>query len=90
MLVLFGQSSGSVPPLDPQVLNTRGSMFLTRPSLAHYLLTREELLWRAGDVLTAVERGTLEPPHRPHLPAGRRGGCASATWSRGAAPASSC
>ena len=59
MLVLFGQSSGSVAPLDPQVLNTRGSIFLTRPSLAHHLLTREELLWRAGDVLTAVERGTL-------------------------------
>jgi NADPH:quinone reductase len=59
MLVLFGQSSGSVPPLDPQVLASGGSLFLTRPSLAHYLLTREELLWRAGDVLTAVERGTL-------------------------------
>jgi len=59
MLVLFGQSSGSVAPLDPQVLNTRGSIFLTRPSLGHHLLTREELLWRAGDVLTAVERGTL-------------------------------
>ena len=59
MLVLFGQSSGPVQPLDPQVLNTRGSIFLTRPSLAHYLLTREELLWRAGDVLTAVEHGTL-------------------------------
>jgi NADPH2:quinone reductase len=59
MLVLFGQSSGPVSPLDPQVLNTRGSLFLTRPSLAHYLLTHEELMWRAGDVLTAVERGTL-------------------------------
>jgi NADPH2:quinone reductase len=59
MLVLFGQSSGSVAPLDPQVLNTRGSIFLTRPNLGHHLLTREELLWRAGDVLTAVERGTL-------------------------------
>jgi NADPH2:quinone reductase len=59
MLVLFGQSSGSVPPLDPQVLAGGGSLYLTRPSLAHYVLTREELLWRAGDVLTAVERGTL-------------------------------
>jgi NADPH2:quinone reductase len=58
-MVLFGQSSGAVPPLDPQVLNTRGSIFLTRPSLAHYLLSREELLWRAGDVFTAVERGQL-------------------------------
>ena len=60
MLVLFGQSSGSVSPVDPQVLNARGSLFLTRPNLAHYLLTREELLWRAGDVLAAVERGTLD------------------------------
>jgi NADPH2:quinone reductase len=59
MLVLFGQSSGPVSPMDPQVLNTRGSIFLTRPSLAHHLLTREELLWRAGDVLAAVERGRL-------------------------------
>ena len=59
MLVLFGQSSGPVPPMDPQVLNTRGSIFLTRPSLAHYLLTREELLWRSGDVLAALEGGTL-------------------------------
>jgi NADPH2:quinone reductase len=41
------------------VLAGGGSLFLTRPSLAHYVLTREELLWRAGDVLTAVERGTL-------------------------------
>jgi NADPH2:quinone reductase len=59
MLVLFGQSSGSVPPIDPQVLNTRGSLFLTRPSLGHYLLSREELLWRAGDVLGAVASGYL-------------------------------
>jgi NADPH2:quinone reductase len=60
MLVLFGQSSGPVPPLDPQVLNARGSVFLTRPSLAHYVLTREELLWRAGDVLSGVGRGALD------------------------------
>ena len=59
MLVLFGQSSGSVPPLEPQILNTRGSLFLTRPSLAHYLLSRDELLWRAGDVFAAMERGQL-------------------------------
>ena len=59
MLALFGQSSGPVPPIDAQILNTRGSLFLTRPSLAHHLLTREELLWRAGDVFTAMERGQL-------------------------------
>jgi NADPH2:quinone reductase len=58
-LALFGQSSGPVPPLDPQILNTRGSVYLTRPSLAHYLLDRDELLWRAGDVLGRVASGTL-------------------------------
>ena len=59
MMVLFGQSSGPVGALDPQILNTRGSVFLTRPSLAHHLLSREELLWRSGDVFTAIERGQL-------------------------------
>jgi NADPH2:quinone reductase len=58
-LALFGQSSGSVPPFDPTILNTKGSLFLTRPSLGHYLLTREELLWRAGEVLAAAEAGKL-------------------------------
>jgi len=60
MLVLFGQSSGPVPPFDPSILNGKGSLFLTRPSLAHHLLTREELEWRAGDVLGAVASGALK------------------------------
>jgi NADPH:quinone reductase len=60
MLALFGQSSGPVPPFDPNILNGKGSLFLTRPSLAHYLLTREELLWRAGDVLKWVASGKLK------------------------------
>ena len=59
MMALFVQSSGPVLPLEPQILNTRGSIFLTRPSLAHYLLSREELLWRAGDVFAAIQRGEL-------------------------------
>ena len=59
MMVLFGAASGPVPPLDPQVLNRKGSLFLTRPMLAHYLLDREELLWRANDVLGAVQSGAL-------------------------------
>jgi NADPH2:quinone reductase len=59
MLVLFGQSSGPVPPFDPQILNRKGSLFLTRPSLAHYIATREELLERANDVLTWVKEGRL-------------------------------
>jgi NADPH2:quinone reductase len=60
MLALFGQSSGPVPPFDPNILNGKGSLFLTRPSLGHYLLTREELLWRAGDVLNWVASGKLK------------------------------
>lgn len=59
-MVLFGASSGPVPPLDPQVLNARGSLFLTRPSLAHYVADRDELLARAGDVLSQVAAGTLD------------------------------
>ena len=60
MLALFGQSSGPVPPFDPGILNTKGSLYLTRPSLAHHVLTREELLWRAGDVLNWVATGKLK------------------------------
>lgn len=60
MLALFGQSSGPVPPVDPTILNTKGSLFLTRPSLGHYLLTHEELLWRAGDVLRWISEGKLK------------------------------
>jgi NADPH2:quinone reductase len=60
MMVLFGQSSGAVPPFDPSILNQKGSLFLQRPSLAHHCLTREELLWRAGDVLGWIASGKLE------------------------------
>jgi len=59
LLVLFGQSSGAVPPFDPQRLNQRGSLFLTRPSLAHYVATREELEHRASEVLSAIAAGAL-------------------------------
>jgi NADPH2:quinone reductase len=59
MMVLFGASSGPVPPVDPQILNKLGSLFLTRPSLAHHVATREELLERAGDVLAQVASGSL-------------------------------
>jgi NADPH2:quinone reductase len=59
MLVLFGQSSGPVAPFDPQVLNRKGSLFLTRPSLAHYVATRPELSQRAGDVLGWIMQGKL-------------------------------
>ena len=60
MMVLFGQSSGAVPPFDPSLLNQKGSLFMTRPSLAHHCLTREELAWRAGDVLGWIGAGKLE------------------------------
>jgi NADPH:quinone reductase len=60
VLALFGQSSGPVPPFDPNILNGKGSLFLTRPTLAHYLLSREELLWRAGDVLQWLDTGKLK------------------------------
>ncbi len=58
-MVLFGQSSGAVPPLDPQVLNARGSLFLTRPTLAHYIATRDELLQRTGDLFRWITSGEL-------------------------------
>ncbi len=59
-LVLFGQSSGPVPPVDVNVLSQKGSLFLTRPTLMHHTRTREELLSRARDVLHAVSTGTLK------------------------------
>ncbi|MGZ3668094.1 MAG: quinone oxidoreductase family protein [Ktedonobacterales bacterium] len=59
-LVLYGQSSGPVAPINPQVLNAKGSLFLTRPTLAHYILTREELLWRAGDLFNWIGAGQLK------------------------------
>ena len=59
-LVLFGGSSGAVPPFDPIKLSQKGSLFLTRPSLMHYVLTREELEHRAGDVLGWIAAGKLK------------------------------
>lgn len=59
MLALFGAASGPVPPVDPQRLNRGGSLFLTRPMLAHYTRDRAELRWRAGDILDGIAAGTL-------------------------------
>jgi NADPH2:quinone reductase len=59
MLALFGQSSGAVPPIDPLLLSRKGSLFMTRPTLGHYIATRDELVWRAGDVLGWVREGAL-------------------------------
>ena len=60
MMVLFGQSSGVVPPIDPNILQHKGSLFLTRPTLGHYTATREELLFRAGAVFDAIADGSLK------------------------------
>ncbi|MBI3679024.1 MAG: quinone oxidoreductase [Acidobacteria bacterium] len=60
MMVTFGNASGAVPPILPLILSTRGSLFLTRPTLANYTSTREELLWRAGDVFRWVSSGALK------------------------------
>lgn len=59
MMVLYGQSSGPVDPVDPQLLNRRGSLFLTRPSLEHYLRSDGEFSWRAGELFQWVEKGDL-------------------------------
>jgi NADPH:quinone reductase len=60
MMVLYGASSGPVPPFDPQRLNSGGSLFLTRPTLVHYLADRAELLWRAGDLFEWIAKGELD------------------------------
>ena len=60
LMALFGQSSGPVDPLDPQLLNQKGSLFLTRPTLAHYVATPAELRWRAGEVLGWIRDGSLK------------------------------
>ncbi len=58
-LVLYGAASGPVPPFDLQRLNPAGSLFVTRPTLAHYVASREELLWRAGDLFRWISEGQL-------------------------------
>jgi NADPH2:quinone reductase len=58
-MVLFGASSGPVPPFDPQTLNQKGGLFLTRPALAQYTATREELLWRAESIFSWIGQNNL-------------------------------
>jgi len=59
MMALFGQSSGPVAPFDPQILNRKGSLFLTRPKLDDYVATRDELLARSSELLAWVRSGEL-------------------------------
>ena len=70
-MALFGQSSGPVAPIDPQLLNQKGSLFLTRPTLAHYTAAREELLWRAGELFEWIESGHLSVRVGAELPLGK-------------------
>jgi NADPH2:quinone reductase len=60
MMVSFGNASGPVPDFAPLILSQKGSLFLTRPSLAHYSSTPEELAWRANDVLNWISQGKLK------------------------------
>jgi NADPH:quinone reductase len=60
MMVLFRQSSGSVPPFNPSLLNAKGSLYFTRPGIGHYTSIREELQWRAGDILNWISEGSLK------------------------------
>lgn len=59
IMVLYGAASGPPAPVDPQTLNTKGSLYLTRPSLAHYAADRDELLGRAAELFESVARGNL-------------------------------
>jgi NADPH:quinone reductase len=60
MMALYGQSSGSTGPFDPQTLSAKGSLFLTRPSLNHHIITRAELLERSNELLGWIRDGTLK------------------------------
>jgi NADPH2:quinone reductase len=82
MMVLFGQSSGPVPPLDPQVLNRKGSLFLTRPTIAHYVATREELAARASELFAWIAEGWLKVHIDREFPLGDAAAAHSALESR--------
>jgi NADPH2:quinone reductase len=73
MMVSYGQSSGTIPPIEVSLLNTKGSLFLTRPSLTHYIATPEELQRRAEDVLGWIAEGKLRLEIGLELPLGEAG-----------------
>ncbi|PYE51126.1 quinone oxidoreductase family protein [Deinococcus yavapaiensis] len=60
LMCLYGASSGPVEPFDPQLLNAKGSVFVTRPTLGHYIATREELMGRASELFEWIQRGELK------------------------------
>jgi NADPH2:quinone reductase len=82
-MVLFGQSSGAVDPVNPQILNAKGSLFLTRPTLAHYTLTREELLVRTSDLFNWIASGELQLRIDSEFPLSQAGAAQSKLESRG-------
>lgn len=82
MLVLFGGASGQVPPFDLQRLNAAGSLFVTRPTLRDYTATREETLWRAGEILDAVAAGRLDVRIGARFPLEEAGAAHTALESR--------
>jgi NADPH2:quinone reductase len=83
LLALFGGASGQVPPFDPQRLNGAGSLFLTRPTLKDYIATREELEWRAGEILGAVADGSLQINVGARFPLAQAGDAHTALAGRG-------
>ena len=82
MLVLFGQSSGPVPPFDPQLLNRKGSLFLTRPTLNDYVATRAELLARANALFDWIRDGALHVRIGAEFPLAKAGDAQRALASR--------
>ena len=73
VLALFGQSSGAVGPVDPQILAAKGSLFLTRPTLGNYTQTREEIDWRAQDLFGWIASGKLDVRIGGRYPLGEAG-----------------
>jgi NADPH:quinone reductase len=67
-LALFGAASGPVPPVDPQRLNAAGSVYLTRPTLAHFIRSQDEFAWRAGELLDAIDKQLVDITVGGHYP----------------------
>jgi NADPH2:quinone reductase len=84
-LVLFGASSGAVPPFDVNVLQNMGSLYLTRPTLGNYTATREELLWRSGDLFDWIKTGKLKVRVEREYPLDQAGQAHRDLASRGTA-----
>lgn len=82
MMVTFGNASGPVPPVAPLTLSQKGSLFLTRPTMAHYIRTREELLGRTNDLFDAIADGWLDVRISERFPLSRAGDAHTALESR--------